>query len=89
MKQLPAGEGRRKTAYEKVKKTESVEQPTSLTQSVIERDVIARGVFTLVPDLKRKLMRYIRHYNTQPKPVKWKYFDAPRRITPESIVTTH
>ena len=55
----------------------------------IERDVIARGVFTSVPDLKRKLMRYIRHYNTQPKPVKWKYFDASRRITPESIVTVH
>jgi transposase len=34
----------------------------------IERDVIARGIFTSVPDLKRKLMRYIRHYNTQPKP---------------------
>jgi len=55
----------------------------------IERDVIARGVFTSVPDLKRKLMRYIRQYNTQPKPVKWKYFDASRRITPESIVTGH
>jgi transposase len=55
----------------------------------IERDVIARGVFTSVPDLKRKLMRYIRYYNTQPKPVKWKYFDASRRITPESIVTVH
>ena len=26
----------------------------------IERDVIARGVFTSVPGLKRKLMRYIR-----------------------------
>jgi transposase len=48
----------------------------------IERDVIARGVFTSVPDLKRKLMRYIRHYNKQPKPVKWKYFDPTRRITP-------
>ena len=55
----------------------------------IERDVIARGVFTSVPDLKRKLMRYIRQYNTQPKPVKWKYFDPSRRITPESIVTVH
>src|SRR6266702_1523916 len=42
--------------------------------SKIERDVIARGVFTSVPDLKRKLMRYIRHYNTAPKTVKWKYF---------------
>jgi hypothetical protein len=33
------------------------------------------GVFTSVPDLKRKLMRYIRHYNKQPKPMKWQYFD--------------
>ena len=55
----------------------------------IERDVIARGVFTSVPDLKRKLMRYIRQYNKQPKPVKWKYFDASRRITLDSIVTVH
>lgn len=28
----------------------------------IERDVIARGVFTSVPDVKKKLMRYIRQY---------------------------
>ena len=55
----------------------------------IERDVIARGVFTSVPDLKRKLMRYIRQYNKQAKPVKWKYFDTSRRITPDSIVTVH
>src|SRR5437667_4561168 len=55
----------------------------------IERDVIARGVFISVPDLKAKLMRYIRQYNPQPKPVKWKYFDPTRRITPESIVTVH
>jgi transposase len=46
----------------------------------IERDVIARGVFSSVPDLKRKLMRYIRLYNKQPKTVKWKYFDPTRRI---------
>jgi transposase len=55
----------------------------------IERDVIARGVFTSVSDLRRKLMRYIRQYNAQPRPVKWKYFDTSRRITPESIVTVH
>lgn len=55
----------------------------------IERDVIARGVFTSITDLKRKLMRYIRRYNEQPKPVKWKYFDPTRRITPASIVTGH
>ena len=55
----------------------------------IERDVIARGVFTSLPDLKRKLMRYIRLYNKQPKPVKWKYFDPSRRIGSESTVTVH
>ncbi len=55
----------------------------------IERDVIARGVFTSVTDLKRKLMRYIRQYNKAPKPVKWKYFDPSRRVTPTSAVTGH
>src|SRR5271166_6349889 len=55
----------------------------------IERDVIARGVFTSVPDLRRKLMRYIRHYNKAPKTVKWKYFDPTRRITSQSAVTGH
>ena len=34
----------------------------------IERDVIARGVFNSVADLRRKLMTYIRHYNDDPKP---------------------
>ena len=57
--------------------------------SKIARDVIARGVFTSVPDLKRKLMRYIRQYNKAPKTVKWKYFDPTRRITPTSVVTVH
>lgn len=55
----------------------------------IERDVIARGVFTSVADLKRKLMRYIRHYNKAPRTVKWKYFDPARRITSTSAVTVH
>jgi transposase len=57
--------------------------------SKIERDVIARGVFTSVPDLKRKLMRYIRHYNKSPKTVKWKYYNPTRRITPTSAVTVY
>jgi len=55
----------------------------------IERDVIARGVFTSVTDLKRKLMKYIREYNKEPKTVKWKYFDPTRRITSELSVTAH
>jgi transposase len=56
----------------------------------IERDVIARGVFTSISDLKRKLMRYIRQYNKAPRTVKWKYFDPTRRTTPStSAVTVH
>jgi transposase len=47
--------------------------------SKLERNVIARGVFTSVPDLKRKLMRYIHHYNKAPKTVKWKYFDPGKK----------
>jgi hypothetical protein len=34
-------------------------------------------------------MRYIRQYNSAPKPVKWKYFDPSRRITSPSAVTGH
>jgi transposase len=55
----------------------------------IERDVIARGIFTSVKDLARKLMRYIRYYNQTPKPVKWKYSDPGRRITTTSPLTVH
>src|SRR5450631_3689411 len=55
----------------------------------IERDVIARGVFTSLADLRRKLMKYIRHYNKVPKTVKWRYFDPTRRITPSSVVRVH
>jgi transposase len=55
----------------------------------IERHVIARGIFTSVKDLARKLMRYIRHYNQTAKPVKWKYSDPRRRMTTTSAVTVH
>src|SRR5438105_8144349 len=55
----------------------------------IERDVIARGVFTSVPDLRRKIMKYIRHYNKTSKPFKWSYRDPSRRITAEPVVTGH
>lgn len=59
--------------------------------SKIERDVIARGVFKSVPDLKRKLMRYIRHYNKNPKVFKWTYKNSRHRINPTtgSNVTVH
>ncbi len=55
----------------------------------IERDLIARGIFTSVPDLARKLRRYIRQYNKAPRPVKWRYADPRRRITFTSRVTVH
>jgi transposase len=45
----------------------------------IQRDVISRGIFTSVKDLDKKLMRYIREYNKDPKPIKWKYDNPQRR----------
>jgi transposase len=48
--------------------------------SKIERHVIARGVFTSVKDLSRKILRYIRLYNRAPKPIKWTYRDPTNRI---------
>src|SRR5882762_2557438 len=46
----------------------------------LEREVIARGIFTSVQDLSRKLMRYIRSYSKTARPFKWKYSDVRRRI---------
>jgi transposase len=46
----------------------------------IERDVIARGIFTSVADLSRKLMKYIRAYAKSARPFSWKYTDVRRRI---------
>jgi transposase len=48
----------------------------------VERDVIARGVFTSVRDLNRKLMRYIRAYSKTARPFRWKYSDVTKRIRP-------
>lgn len=48
--------------------------------SRVQRDVISRGIFTSTKDLDRKLMRYIRLYNTRAQPLKWRYADPSRRI---------
>lgn len=53
--------------------------------SKIERDVIARGVFTSVADLARKLGKYIRAYRITAKPFHWNYTETNRRI--RSLVT--
>jgi transposase len=47
--------------------------------SRIQRHVISRGVFTSVKDLDKKLMHYIREYNKNAKPLKWKYDNPSRR----------
>jgi transposase len=46
----------------------------------IERDVIARGVFTSKTDLARKIRRYIDRYNTDATPFRWNYADPTKRI---------
>lgn len=55
----------------------------------IERDLLARGVFTSLPDLARKIRRYITKYNEHPKPIRWTYNDPRHRITIDSAVTGH
>ena len=54
----------------------------------IERDVIARGVFTSVPDLARKLRRYINAYSANAHPIRWKYSDVSRRIRGYDVAAT-
>ena len=46
----------------------------------IERDVIARGIFTSKRDLARKIRRYIDRYNHDAKPFRWTYADPTKRI---------
>jgi hypothetical protein len=38
------------------------------------------GFFTSVADLRRKLMRYIKHYNKTAIRIRWSYADPSRRI---------
>jgi transposase len=46
----------------------------------VKRDLLARGIFTSVTDLARKLRRFITKYNERAKPVRWSYADPTRRI---------
>jgi transposase len=46
----------------------------------IQRQVITRGVFHSLPDLRSKLLRYIRHYNKTATPIKWTYTNPKQRI---------
>jgi transposase len=54
----------------------------------IQRDVIARGIFTSVADLGNKLRKYIRAYSKSAKPFRWTYTDPTRRIRANKIAGT-
>jgi len=54
----------------------------------IQRDVISRGVFTSVADLRRKLMKYVRLYSKSARPFRWTYTDPKRRIITKEITET-
>jgi len=54
----------------------------------IEREVIARGVFSSVSDLARKLRRYINAYSANARPIQWKYSDPSRRIRSNELTAT-
>ena len=59
-------------------------QPGRTLVREIEREVIARGFFTSVPDLARKLRRYINAYAANAQPIHWKYSDT---LLTASVVT--
>jgi len=48
--------------------------------SRLQREVIDRGIFTSVGDLRRKILRYIRLYGKTAKPFRWKYSDITHRM---------
>lgn len=50
--------------------------------SKLQREVIDRGIFTSVADLRRKILRYIRLYAKSARPFRWKYSDPRHRIQP-------
>lgn len=47
----------------------------------IERDMIARGIFSSTADLRWKLMQYIRIHNKTCQPIQWTYSNVKYRIT--------
>ena len=54
----------------------------------IQRDLLARGIFTSVPDLARKIRKYIRAYAKVARPFRWSYSDPTRRIIANPMTGT-
>jgi len=46
----------------------------------IERDLIARGIFTSVRDLRKKLLQYIKLHNATAQPFTWTYANPKHRV---------
>jgi transposase len=55
----------------------------------LERDLLARGIFTSIPDLVRKIRRYITRDKEDPKPIRWTYSTPGHRITTDSANPVH
>ena len=55
----------------------------------IERDLLARGIFTSLPDLARKIRRYITALQRRPEADSLDLHNPAHRITTDSAVTVH
>jgi transposase len=55
----------------------------------IERDLLVRGIFTLLPDLPRKIRRHIMCFEKHPKPIRRTHTDPSHRIATTSADTVH
>jgi transposase len=54
----------------------------------IKRDLLARGIFTSVADLSRKIRKYICAYAKVARPFRWSYSDPRRRIIANPMTGT-
>jgi hypothetical protein len=54
----------------------------------MERDLIARCIFTSVHDLACKIKRYLKAYSANAKPIQWKYSYPARRIHSNELSAT-
>jgi transposase len=54
----------------------------------IQRDLLARGIFTSITDLSRKIRKYIQAYANVAKPFRWSYSDPRHRIIANPIAGT-
>src|SRR5215469_3944823 len=85
---LPAGDVFRARLILALAEGQSYRQIQSSLRTSAATNVIARGVFTSVADLARKLRKYIRAYAKLPKPFRWTYTDPNRRIRTYEITGT-